>query len=701
MNDSSCGIVAGIVGVILLVVVCCACLIAGIGVVAFFNISQDSFFEGPFDEFDFDVGPVTPTPRVIRPEREATPTPDDETETPGTAESGVETPVTVPSVIPTDTVVTLEEAVVPINDKIELASRLGGKADIPEVVAEQPVPLEVGAKDTFWVTDTDTNENYQVEATLQYVTDHLYFWVQDGVRFNANDLARLAETFENEIYPTNREFFGSEWSPGVDGDPHLYVLYAQRLGGSVAGYFSSADELHPEAHPYSNAHEMFMLSAEHVDLGDEFAYSVLAHEFQHMIHWYRDLNEESWLNEGFSELASFLNGYDVGGTDWLYTMNPDIQLNHWPNDPFNTGPHYGASFLFLTYFLDRFGDEATQSLVAAEDNGMDSIDNVLASIGAVDPESGEPLTADDIFSDWVIASYLQDETVEDGRYTYSIYPQAPQPSATESINSCPTDTETRDVSQYGVDYIRIRCRGDYTFRFEGSTLVNVLPEGPYSGDYAFWSNVGDESHMTLTRLFDFTDHTGPLTLNFFTWYDIEEDYDYLYLVASEDGENWQILTTPSGTDEDPSGNSYGWAYNGLSGGGPEWIEESVDISQFAGKQVYLSFEYVTDAAVNGEGFLIDDISIPEIGYFTDFEEDDGGWEAEGFVRIQNIMPQSYRISVITYGDIIEVDKYTLNGDNTLEIPLSLNGDTDEVVVAVSGVTRFTRQKTAYRFSINP
>ena len=150
MNDSSCGIVAGIVGVILLVVVCCACLIAGIGAVAFFNISQDSFFEGPFDEFDFDVGPVTPTPRVIRPEREATPTPDDETETPGTAESGVETPVTVPSVIPTDTVVTLEEAVVPINDKIELASRLGGKADIPEVVADQTVHLEVGAKHTIW-----------------------------------------------------------------------------------------------------------------------------------------------------------------------------------------------------------------------------------------------------------------------------------------------------------------------------------------------------------------------------------------------------------------------------------------------------------------------------------------------------------------------------------------------------------------------
>jgi bacillopeptidase F (M6 metalloprotease family) len=79
-------------------------------------------------------------------------------------------------------------------------------------------------------------------------------------------------------------------------------------------------------------------------------------------------------------------------------------------------------------------------------------------------------------------------------------------------------------------------------------------------------------------------------------FDLEKDYDYLYVTVSEDGQSWKILKTPSGTDKNPSGNSYGWGYTGLSGSGKsaEWVQESVDLSEFAGKKVQLRFEYVTD-----------------------------------------------------------------------------------------------------------
>ena len=596
-----------------------------------------------------------------------------------------------------ETLVALKGVEIPPSDLRDLAKRLEGKQNIPLTVPPPSSTIEIGSQEDFWVSNVDTNENFQINAILQYATDHVYFWIQDGVPFESDALKQLVDTFENEIYPRNRAFFGSEWTPGVDGDPHLYIIYAKDLGSNLAGYFSSADELHPLAHEYSNAHEAFVLSSDTVNLASEYAYGVLAHEFQHMIHWYRDRNEATWVNEGFSELAVLLNGYEVG-SEYSYIINPDLQLNDWPYNSGQTSPHYGASFLFFTYFLDRFGEQATKLLVANSANGFEGLDQVLKQIEAIDPLTGEPIQADDVFFDWVIATFLKNDSVSDGRYTYYNLPDAPQAEATETIYECPTESLIRDVHQYGVDYIRINCRGDYILRFEGSTEAKIIPEDPYSGKYYFWSNKGDEADMTLTRTFDFTNHEGPITLTYWTWYDLEEDYDYVYLEASEDGESWEILITPSGTSEDPSGNSYGWGYNGMSG---SWIQESVDLSDYAGKEIQIRFEYVTDAVANGEGMLIDDIAIPEIGYFSDFEEGVDNWDAEGWLRIDNIIPQTYRLSLITFGDTIEVTHIPLEKDVAAEIRLHLDRDFDQAVLVVSGTTRFTRQKAAYRIEIQP
>ncbi len=622
---------------------------------------------------------ATPTPYVARP----------------TLQPG-ETPVPVS----TETLRTLEDTVVPNNDPVDLARRLGGIPDVPLTVTPPPVPFQVGDRQTFWVSNVDTNTNFQVETVLRYATDHAYFWIEDGVDYDEDELRALAEAFENKIYPTDRAFFGSEWTPGVDGDPHIYIVYARGLGASLAGYFSSADELHPLAHEYSNAHEMFLFNADNVDLGEDFTYGVLAHEFQHMIHWYQDRNESSWLNEGFSELASFLNGYDVGGFDYAYIQNPDLQLTYWPTD--NTPPHYGASFLFVDYFLNRFGEQATQRLVAHPENGMVSVDAVLSEIGAQDSIAGGRLTADALFRDWTVANYVMNPAVDNGLFSYANYLDAPQADATERVRTCPAGAQTRDVHQYGVDYIRITCDGEYTLRFEGGVQVGLLPVDAHSGAYAFWSNQGDESDMTLTRQFDFTSAEAPIEMEYWTWYDLEEDYDYVYLAASTDGETWQILETPSSTAEDPSGNSYGWAYNGKSGGSGVWIREQVDLSQFAGQKVYLRFEYVTDAAVNGEGFLLDDVSIPAIAYHTDFETDDGGWEGQGFVRIENILPQTFQVTLLIRRgrNAWEIQPLALDADNSAAVSFALSGN-EEAVLAVSGTTRFTRQEAAYRFEISP
>lgn len=679
-------IILGVTAIVI-IIICCICLVISYGFGNLLNTNSTFSVE----DLSIDNGIPINTPVVVRP-----------TSQPGQADQEMHnTPTTANATSrnPGETLRILREAVVPVNDHADLARRLEGKVDIPLTLESPDFPFQIGDQKSFWVTNSDTNETFQVQALLRYATDHAYFWVEDGVPYNEMNLQDLAETFESQIYPTNREFFGSEWSPGVDGDQHLYILYANGIGDTVAGYFSSKDSYNPLVVDYSNGHEMFVLNADNTPLYHEYTYGVLAHELQHMIHWYRDRNETSWLNEGFSDLAMFLNGYDIGGHDFIYANDPDLQLNDWPNDPSKTVPHYGASFLFTTYFLDRFGEDTTKTLVAHPANGMDSLDQVLLEVGAIDPLTGSVIGADDVFVDWVLASFLQDDRIDDGRYTYKNYPDAPRPSPTETIESCDGQTFTRDVRQYGVDYISIKCRGDVTLRFEGSTEVGVLPVDPYSGEFAFWSNKGDDSDMTLTRTFDFTDHDGSITLSYWTWYDIEKDYDYLYLEASLDGENWEILSTPSGTTENPTGANYGWGYTGLSGGSPAWIQENVDLSRYSGQEVQLRFEYITDAAVHGEGLLLDDVSIPEIGYFVDFEEDDGGWEAAGFVRLQNVLPQSFRIALISKERNTTVEKLDISSDNTLNIPISFDGGLDEVVLVVSGTTRYTRQPATYRFNL--
>lgn len=665
MTENKSGTTAIVIGIAALL--CCICVIlAGMAAYAYYTLvpSSSQTTDSPVGGGD---DPSQVEPEITRP--------------PADTVSG-------------ETLETLQNTNVPENDPRELACRLKGLCDVPEVMATSAVTRVVGDKDNFWVHNLDSNVNNEVQATLRYVTPHVYFWVQDGVSVNEGEMKALVDEFETKIYPTTREFFGSEWSPGIDGDEHIYILYARGLGFSVAGYFSSSDSVHPLIQEYSNGHEMFLFNADNTSLGEEFTYGVLAHEFQHMIHWNLDGNETSWLNEGSSELAAFINGYDPGGFDWLYINDPDLQLNDWPNDQNATTPHYGAGFLFMTYFLDRFGDEATQALVRDPANGLESVDDVLRETAATDPLTSQPITADDFFMDWVVTNVTLDRSMGDGRYIYNNYPGAHRASATETIYSCPQSPVSRTVHQYGADYIAIECAGDYTLSFTGSTVTKLLPADAYSGEYAFWSNKGDESNMRLTREFDLTSVSGPIELSFRTWYDIETDWDYLYLEVSENGETWEIMTTPSGTGTNPSGNSYGWGYTGTTNG---WIEEKIDLSEYAGKNIFVRFEYITDAAVNGEGFLLDDVAVEAAGYRSDFEADDGGWQAEGFVRVQNVLPQTFGLALILTSDS-SVTMIPINEDQTAEVSFSLKSG-GRAYLVVAGTTRFTRELASYQIEI--
>jgi hypothetical protein len=579
------------------------------------------------------------------------------------------------------------------NDPIALAEKYRGIKNTPVMLVKPPITYINGNFREFWVLNVDDNNYRSIDAELAYQTPHVYFWVEEGIDYIFDDAKNLVDAFENQIYQRNREMFGKEWSPGIDNDVHLTILYAQKLGGA-AGYFSSADSLMPEIKRFSNMAEMFYLSADYINLSDLFSYGVLELVFQHMIHWNVDRNETSWVNEGLSEFAVELNGFNTGGFSFLFAADPDLQLNFWPgNNQGDSTPHYGASYLFVKYLFERFGSDFISALVSQPKNGLQGLDAVLSSIQGKSQLS--TITAKQIFQDWTIANILQNDEIADGIYGYGKDSNIPSFFPTEIIK-CGSEPVGRTVNQFGTDFIEISCESDYEISVQWNRDIPVLSENPKSGTYYYWSNAGDESGMRLSREFDLTEISGPVKLSYWTWYDIEEDYDYLYVNISEDGKNWHVLETPSCTSEDPTGSNLGCGYNGKSAG---WIEEIIDLSDYAGKKIVVEFEYITDASVNGEGFLLDDVKLKVINFSDDFEVNDGKWIADGFVRIENTLPQIFGVSVIEKDRGMNIKKFFFEKQTETSFIVRNSDDKMPEIVAVSGLSRFTHIPALYEISI--
>ena len=288
---------------------------------------------------------------------------------------------------------------VPVRDRLDLARRFRlSEQPVPAVVNAAQPSFSLGTKLSFWVGETDTQRHFEATALLRYVGEHSYWWIQEGYDVLDEEVEASAKVFEDKIYPTNRAFFGSEWSPGVDNDPRIAVLNARFSG--AAGYYSSSDQFSRLVNPYSNEREMIYLSLDSARPGTQQYEAILAHEFQHMVHWHLDSNEDSWVNEGCSELAARLCGYGSSGATYAFGLQSDTQLTGWGLSPDeDTLPHYGASYLWMEYFLQRLGPQALKALVAEPLNGIEGFERVLSQI------PGAP-AFEELFADWVVANAL-------------------------------------------------------------------------------------------------------------------------------------------------------------------------------------------------------------------------------------------------------------------------------------------------------
>jgi hypothetical protein len=483
------------------------------------------------------------------------------------------------------------------------------------------------------------------------------------------------------------------------------VLHAGRVG-NAAGYYHSGDEYSRLAVSASNEKEIFYINLAALNARRDYTgyESLLAHEFQHMIHWYRDPNEETWLNEGLSELAQSVAGYrPTTSSIAAFVAAPDTQLNNWDMDASKNPAHYGGAYLLMAYFAQRFGPELSKALVAHPANGISGFEAVLetAGLGRHDGAGFEK-----VFADWVVANYVNqpDALGLDGIYGYRDLALG-RPAVDQRYEDYPTDLRQASVGNYATDYILLQGSGSVTVDFSGQTGTALAKLRPYSGQYHWWSNRGDVMDTRLTCSFDLRNLAPgtPVEMQVAMAWEIEPAYDFGYVLASRDGHKWDILAGPRAIAE-PGGAAFGAAYSGKSagsGGEAQWFVEQFDLSAYAGSEIQLRFEYVTDDGTNGAGWFIDDLSIPALGYAADFENGDDGWVSEGWLLTDNQLAQHWLLQVLVLedGQLSEVRRVPVDEEAKAEIEIEELGAGKTAVLAISGLAPVVTEPAEYQFQI--
>lgn len=185
----------------------------------------------------------------------------------------------------------------------------------------------------------------------------------------------------------------------------------------------------------------------------------------------------------------------------------------------------------------------------------------------------------------------------------------------------------------------------YTTTQRAQGLFILLPDkevsadigAPYAGDYFYYSGSGNDLDNFMVREFDLPDGAS---LSAMANFQIEQDWDYAYVVASGDGgATWDMVATNLSTDDDPNSQNQGNGITGSTGGA--WVELTADLSAYSGPTL-VGFRYWTDVAAAEPGFSVDEIAVT--GSPVDGAESDAGWTfdpADGGFRVTTGTESAY------------------------------------------------------------
>jgi hypothetical protein len=376
-----------------------------------------------------------------------------------------------------------------------------------------------------------------------------------------------------------------------------------------------------------------------------------AHEYQHLLEYYEDPDELSWVNEGLSDYAQSLVGYvdtsippDQAAADSHIKCftgfqppsfgGPENSLTLWQDQG---APEilcdYGAAYSFMMYLFSHYGEDFMSALHRQDGNGLQGLDTVLDQFGS-------KKSAMDTIHDWAATMALDAQLDKGRKLTGGNIRDFTAASLSAVINwANPQAYDSPGAPPNGADYVRLRDGSGNPLRakdlrsisFKGATSLTPTPVewttdttppagttagttcgsvGAGTGPTALYSGCGENLDRSIVRQVSVPQAGGQLS--FQTLYDTEVGWDYGFAQVSTDGgKTWKSLATEDTTSDHDPGAIPAVVDNlpGLTGDSTSWRTEHADLTPYAGKDVLLGFRYITDSGVNEAGFWVRDINV--------------------------------------------------------------------------------------------
>ncbi len=340
-----------------------------------------------------------------------------------------------------------------------------------------------------------------LQASCQFVGEHAFVFVEDrqwdtnGGSVLQSHVDGIAELFDQStpadpgrgVYELSSQAFGEP--PDVDGYDQIFILILDIADPIFVGYFDPAVAAHPVP---ELRRDVIYLDERAVRRDAYLARGTLSHEFQHLIHWGHDTDEESWINEGLSGYAEELAGFPEADPAAVpaFLNQPDVDFTNWPARA--SPAYYGSTYLLMSFLAERFGQPLIRNLVAQQRNGRFGVDDAFEAVGLTED-------FDSAWEQWVVANYVQ---AGDGDGSYDALGR--RSAVSFPVEELPLVEATGHVEgQWGTTTVFFRTPGDLAIEFDGGD----------AGRFSVWAHIMRTQATELMSLPLDNDGRGQLTVS--------------------------------------------------------------------------------------------------------------------------------------------------------------------------------------------